>query len=273
MTPNDRVAPGWPAASPAPSLIFDHDRVTGGDFTGQVLSQFAATGTRFDGCRFERMYIQDATLGGGMEQSVYVDCSFDGTVFEVLNGRFSRFERCTFREVDIRSWMTGRTELVDCVFSGTIRGAIFWGGPPPGAATEYKLIVRIQSRRGEPIPAEYADLALRPVTEFRGNDFSQADLIDVAFRGGVDLSAQIMPSRPDTVYLPDGSRSLEAAIADLRGQPGDAAAAAVEFLDEVVRRELDDGQVQLFLSEKTYTGGRPHIPLAFDALRRVSGLQ
>jgi hypothetical protein len=38
---------------------------------------------------------------------------------------------------------------------------------------------------------------------FIGNDFSSADFVDVDFRGGIDLTKQILPTGPDYIYIAD----------------------------------------------------------------------
>ena len=44
---------------------------------------------------------------------------------------------------------------------------------------------------------------MRERNGFIGNDLSSADLVDVDFRGGIDLTKQILPSGPDYIYIAD----------------------------------------------------------------------
>jgi hypothetical protein len=43
----------------------------------------------------------------------------------------------------------------------------------------------------------------RERNEFIGNDFSSADLVDVDFRGGIDLEKQVLPTGSDYIYIAD----------------------------------------------------------------------
>ena len=46
--------------------------------------------------------------------------------------------------------------------------------------------------------------------EIEDNDFSRAKLIDVAFRTGVDLTKQRLPSGPECTYLDVAASALRA---------------------------------------------------------------
>ncbi|MFI7603476.1 hypothetical protein [Actinoplanes sp. NPDC049681] len=99
------------------------------------------------------------------------------------------------RDVDIRGLGDDHLELVDCVFTGKLRTTVFWdAAPQPEAEKRYQWALRLFAREGRPEPSDYRKLARRPSNEFRGNDFSGAELIDVSFRG-IDLSQQRRPGR------------------------------------------------------------------------------
>ena len=124
-----------PDASLGGKLTIDSN-VEDGDFSGRRLSYLSVVGARLTHCRFERMRIEQAYLGSGGAASTYVGCSFDGSSFDILFAGFARFERCTFRDVNITEWRGETAELVNCVFTGRIKRAIFWGTPAvrPGEA-------------------------------------------------------------------------------------------------------------------------------------------
>ena len=79
---------------------------------------------------------------------------------------------CTFKDADFVQFFSHTVEFVNCEISGIVRGAFINGAVPP----------------------EYISELGRKVNEFRGNDFSGATLVDVAFRTGIDLSLQEMPT-------------------------------------------------------------------------------
>jgi hypothetical protein len=49
----------------------------------------------------------------------------------------------------------------------------------------------------------------RRSNEFDENDFSSTRLVDVDFRGGIDLTRQTLPNSDDLLYLPDTRAALE----------------------------------------------------------------
>jgi hypothetical protein len=151
----------------------------------------ASVGSLFERCRFERMRIADASFGSGRETSTYRDCSFDGTRTKFMGGGFARFERCSFQDVDFREWFCFTVEFVDCVFSGSLRGCVFNGK----------------------VPDDDVRWAGRTMNQITGNDFSRAELWDVGFRTGVDLTAQRLPSGPAYRYISDAASAAARARA------------------------------------------------------------
>ncbi|GAC1339451.1 MAG: hypothetical protein NVSMB23_08480 [Myxococcales bacterium] len=197
-------------------------------FSGRRLESFTAIACRFIGCRFERMHIEDANFGAGRSDSEYVDCSFDGSRIRAEVAGSARFVRCSFRDVVIRNLLCHRVEFVECVFSGKLHVGYFNGT----------------------VPEDNQAWLGRSTNEFRDNDFSQMELIDVAFRTGIDLSKQKLPTDPMYLYVPDAV----AAVANARKQ-------VIEWKDlkrrqeamKVIRfleLELEGGQQQLFMRPK-----------------------
>jgi hypothetical protein len=192
-----------------------------------------------------------------------VGCSFDGTSLRALGG-FTRFVNCTFRNVRVTKPAPDYLEFVDCTFTGRLTGLHFWGAPLD-APDRYRRHATSLARRGlPPPPAAVESLMLRPHNDISGNDFSQATLIDVNFRFGVDLTLQKLPSGPDYIYVPDAAAALPRAQATLTDDRARA------FLQRLLDREVAQGQHQLWLRPADFTrkGEVPaHIVLATEALR------
>jgi len=204
-------------------VVLERQSLREADFSGRRLDSFSSMGCRFERCCFDGAYLRSASFGAGREVSTYTDCSFDGSRLIMGPGGYARFVRCSFVDADIREWSCFCVELVDCKFSGRIERAFFNGTP----LKEDRRIVR------------------RAWNEFRDNDFSGCDLIEVDFRTGIDLSLQRLPIGPEYMYIPDG-RSALARLGELAGSGDDKARKGfVTFLQWLV----DGGQEQLHLRE------------------------
>jgi hypothetical protein len=195
--------------------------LTGADFSGRAIGEFVSIGSRFQSCDFRDMRLKAAGFGDGPDTSEYVDCVFDGSRISAADGR-ARFVGCSFRGVDIRNWDHGATELIDCTFTGRLRKCVFYGvfKPPSGGP-----------------PRD---------NEFRDNDFSGADLIEVEFRWGVDLSRQRLPTGPDYISIPDTLAALAHVRRAVQDWPQPRRQHADDLL-EIFDRGVALGQRQLFL--------------------------
>jgi hypothetical protein len=209
-------------------VVLDSVKEENADFSGRRLESFTAIACRFVGCRFERMHIEDASFGAGRTDSEYYDCSFDGSKIRADVPGNARFVRCSFRDVVFRYLLCERVEFVECVFSGKLQSGYFNGTVP----------IDKQLSLG------------RSLNEFRDNDFSQMEFLDVGFRTGIDLSKQKLPKGPMYLYVPDAVT----AVTNIRKQ-------VVEWKDLKRRQEamkviqflelgLEGGQQQLFLRPK-----------------------
>jgi hypothetical protein len=110
----------------------------------------------------------------GLRPSTYRRCTFQGVRFRLRAG-FSagqaRFEECTFRRCRFEEHFSFCADYIRCRFEGRIRTAVFYCRAPSNALCDGK------------------------VNEIVGNDFTQAIISDnVAWRGNVDLSAQVWPA-------------------------------------------------------------------------------
>jgi Pentapeptide repeats (8 copies) len=163
------------------SVKFDAVTVRDVDFRSVDLADFQANGTRFVACDFS--YARVKGFLGIRRQTIFEDCRFERTRLRDVQPNQARFVRCEFIDADLFGWSAVAAEFIDCRFTGKLRRCKFWGHPwgewlEPGN--------------------------LRPprtVNEFRGNDFSEADLDDVGFVGGIDLDQQILPTGPQYVRL------------------------------------------------------------------------
>ena len=224
------------------SVNLRHVHARGASYAGRTLEKFCSVGCRFMGCQFERMRINDAAFGSGMEMSEYVDCVFDGLRFDHATGN-ARFVRCSFREVDLRSWYCYAVEMIDCVFTGRLEEMVF---------------------HGTVSPAKRAFLH-RERNEFHGNDFSGVDLIDVAFRRGIDLTQQRLPAGPQYLYLPDAAAALAHAQSVAAGWRVELREEALAVI-RTCRSSVDGGQRQLLLRPDNYYSSDPLSHEAVDKL-------
>ena len=149
--------------------------------------------------------------------------------------------------------MCFETELVDCLFTGRLRRSFFNGT----------------------VPEELVDALGRTSNEFRGNDFSGMDLIDVDFRTGIDLSLQRLPTGAQYLYLPDAEPALQRAreqvLASGRvrrwGEHGD-----VVPLIDIALENVRNGQRQELLRKDDYSRLIPpdELDTIFDILAAVA---
>ena len=207
-------------------LSIDGESVVGREFVDLDVDVFTAARSEFRMCRFVGGRITTAMFGAGGQASLYEDCVFDGAVIGHGDGR-ARFFRCSFRGVELSDWETSAIEMVDCVFSGRLRGMVFYGQLSGAyAISTGQRIVRMN--------------------EFRGNDFSEADLDHSAFRFGIDLAAQRLPDGPDYVYLADTTAAVRRVrpVVERWEHPRRREG---EFMLDLLDREVSHGQVQTLI--------------------------
>jgi len=198
----------------------------GENFSDLKLKQLTVAESVLSRCRFEGNTIEQACFGAGRKPSQYSDCSFDRSRITAIAPGIARFVRCSFKECVIRDFFAVTVEFVDCVFSGTIRKAVFQGTVPEEDRFEIK----------------------RSINEFRGNDFRDAELIDVAFRGGIDLTKQRLPEGAGYLYVPDAARTLERSRRSIIGWQDLERRRRVLALLKGLELDVEGGQAQLFLT-------------------------
>lgn len=237
---------GYVKIDPKDRRLIDHETLRGVDFLSGKYQQFTSVGSRFEGCNFKKMRIENASFGAGKETSEYISCNFDGLRVRYMHGGYTRFVRCTFRNVDLREWYAWSTELIDCVFSGRLRGGIFSGT----------------------IPEDDQSVVRRRKNEFHGNDFSAMRLEGVDFRGGVDLSQQKLPNGPEYLYLPDAEAAVRRARSDVITWCDLDKRREAMLLVKVLEEEIQNGQKQLLLRLEDYGKSTREVNEAVFALLR-----
>ncbi len=138
--------------------------------------QLSVLGSEFDGCSFvqrsRRLHRDGAEPQGSFGHragSTYRRCVFRGVRLRTLAGfsvGHALFEDCTFERCKFSGTFSHDADFVRCRFIGPVKGAVFSGTSPETGARN----------------------------EFVDNDFTRAELDDVDFRNGIDLTRQSFPS-------------------------------------------------------------------------------
>jgi len=234
-------------------LTFERQELAGETFSGRKLDKMRMSASSFTRCEFAGMRIGNWVTGGGRTTvTTYTECVFDRSRIRFNPGGLARFERCSFRDVDLRDWMCFETELVDCLFTGRLRGGFFNGT----------------------VPEELVEALGRTSNEFRGNDFSGMDLIDVDFRTGIDLSLQRLPTGEQYVYLPDAERALrrarEQVVASGRVRLWGEHGEVVPVID-IPLKNVRNGQRQVLFRKDDYSDiPQDELDMIFDILAAVA---
>lgn len=166
-------------------------------------------------------------MGGGLTQSAYTDCVFQDCDFVFGAIGNARFTRCRFLRCRLSHFFGTQLEMIDCAFPETsIRQAVFHGASST-------------AQKGSPVLERNG---------FIGNDLSSADLVDVDFRGGIDLTKQILPSGPDYIYIADTGMAARIAgelAAEL--DPASPNTKRAKSLQQMLEFYHSDGQKQQLL--------------------------
>jgi hypothetical protein len=192
------------------------------DFRDYDFDYFLAfAGARFVQCDFSGARFADGSVlsaGGPVE---YIDCHFDrSTVGDCQTGR-ARFLRCTFESARL-GFISDCASFVECTFSGRLHDTTFNGRPWGPCADVMPREERL---------------------EFRGNDFTRAELYLVVFRYGVDLSAQRLPEGSEYVRVTTFPRQLHLAKGEVARWDDDTKEPALAFLEWLEDTYLDQPDV------------------------------
>jgi hypothetical protein len=213
-------------------VVLNRLQVRERDYSDRRILQFITIGSHLEKCCFDNVRIDTAQFGCGRQTSEFFDCTFNGARIVMGSGGLSRFVRCTFNNVELKQWICLAVELIDCTFSGRLQTAIFNGT----------------------VSNELRELAGRDHNEFRGNDFSAMDLVDVTFRTGIDLARQRLPRGPSYLYLPDAAEALgRGRSAVMTWQDPGLRRQALAIVDGLLE-DVKGGQRQLLLRPKDYLG-------------------
>jgi uncharacterized protein YjbI with pentapeptide repeats len=165
---------------------FDGAHVVDVDLSGKTFESFRVRESIFERCDFRRFRSTMTLPAFGIpapKQTVYRECRFDGADLRRASVGEARFESCVFDGAKIERLFSTHAEFIDCHFAGKIVSSNFCGRAPE--VSTYVRRTPGRERRNE----------------FRGNDFSKTDLIDAAFKFGIDISAQLWPQGPEYVRL------------------------------------------------------------------------
>jgi hypothetical protein len=167
--------------------------VTHRTVVGAQVSLQGLTDIVFEACSFHDVVFLDmcgtVSFGAGTDgASRYVGCRFAGVRLDHLDFGWADFESCAFTDCAIRDFDCFEASFENCTFVGEIRRGNF------------NAVARYWTRR-----------TTAPV--FRSNDFSRCRLIDVGFRGAIDLSAQQFPQDGRVVVVTEAERKLNQRLA------------------------------------------------------------
>lgn len=219
-------------------VVLSGQRLVAVDLGGRRLEQFSAEGCRFEACRFDGAVIESASFGAGRLVSEYVGCSFDGAKLRMGPGGYARFVDCTFENSVIEHWFCFTVEIVGCTFSGRLKKVVFNGS----------------------VPSDKQGTAGRRVNQFEDNDFSRARLADVAFRTGVDLTRQRLPSGEEYAYIDDAAVAVRRARRAFNVWEDPEMKKRARGVLAVMEADVAAGQRQLFVRVDDYPrASRPAI--------------
>lgn len=227
-------------------LLITSKNVKDADFSGHRSQVWEVVESRFERCKFENLRVKDFCFGAGKKSTDYIDCSFDGSHIRALIPGRARFIRCSFRNVRLEKWLCNDAEFIDCVFTGTLREINF----------------------NRALDKEAHGQLGRKENIYTGNDFSGATLEWVGFIGGVDLTAQRLPTGEQYLYLPEAERILAAAFAEV-DQWHQADRDVVRGKLETARNSVHYGQHQLFFGPEMFSARSPETAKTFGRLREV----
>jgi hypothetical protein len=210
---------------PDQHVMISRQRLVGQDLSDKQLQSFHSTRGRFVRCSFRGTRIQDACWGSGKSQSEYLECCFDGAKFSSIAPGNARFVDCSFRGVRIYEFLGHQVELINCTLSGRIDRGFLNGACGPDAPSFFE----------------------RKRNKITGNDFTECDLRDFAFRTGVNLEEQKLPTGPHYLYLRNAASALARARPAVESWDDSEMQRLASILLDLVQINLNAGQRQQFL--------------------------
>jgi hypothetical protein len=212
-------------AAPEDELVLpDAVQLERADFSGRRLRYVSiGSGSRLIECDFSSTHMKGGSLGGGFEPTQYIRCVFDRCRWKGMFAGRASFIECSFRNVRLDTFFCSDAEFVNCVFSGLLKGVIFSGTP---SSTERLGRVR---------------------NAYRGNDFTNAKLDDVSFRGGIDPESQRLPTGPDQILVRNAAEVLATARENVQQWPEDDLRDDADTTLRVLEGICQTGQRDLFV--------------------------
>lgn len=184
-----------------------------------------ANGAKLDRVVFRSIKIKRGSFGAGSAESHYERCVFVNCELSVSSVGRATFRNCRFESSKIKNWISLSAQFVGCVFESRLERVVFDAQPLPNVA---------------------ADLG-RERNRFEGNDFGGSIFRDVAFRGGVQLAKDLMPTEDGGYFLRDGEAAYSRAVSRVREIDSSWANDVLAFL-EVRLQNCRRGQVQDYIS-------------------------
>jgi hypothetical protein len=223
-------------------VAFEAVTVSDVSFAGMRFQEFSARGgCVFSGCDFSRVRSRYVShLSPALPQTVYRDCRFDRADLREFFPGSARFERCRFDHARLDGWRSDLAEFIDCYFAGKVSNVIFWGRPYGILAEELEID--------------------RPVNEFRGNDFRQAEVRNCLFVLGIDLDGQRWPEGPAYIRLDRLGERLRRVRAEvIRWTDLEARRDALIMLEVLQEAVVDQDQDDLFMDRATLGEDNPDV--------------
>lgn len=154
-------------------------------------------GCQFTDVDFSQARLCDAAIG--INESVYTNVGFRGTDFSGASFYRPQFTRCDFSDAKLKDIDFMVSTFVDCRFRGKLESVWF--------------------RRTWPLPRYERKHGKAKPNEMRNVDFSEVELWDPMFTGGLDLSQVVLPQDGSCVLFRHFGVALAMAIDSLRAMP------------------------------------------------------
>jgi len=195
------------------------------DFSGVGVRSLRTTDSVFEACVFRNFDVRQWTSVMPGARSIFRDCRFEDFAAAVTVIGDVRFEGVEFGpSTHLGEWFSNQAEYIGCQFQGRIQKG--WV-----SAHDERLYAATGRHRNEVV----------------WNDFSQCDLVDFGFRGGVVLDKQRLPSGPDYLTLSSPVAALSAAWGAISELPTELQPFARGVL-RMLELRVEQGQSELFLS-------------------------
>lgn len=220
--------------------IIKNETFIGEDFSGITGKHLTVINCSFESCCFDGLKVNEVCFGGGNNFSEFNTCTFNGAKFCSTAPGFARFQDCKFLNVKIQKFLCTTVDFIDCKFSGLIKGSIFNATPVgckrPDKKTENMIV---------------------------NNDFKASTLIDVSFRGGVDLKQQLLPTSEDCILLLEAEHKLRNMYSSVVTWADSDTRKKLLNLIKLLLFEVGEGQEDLFFGVSDFPKSQQNTALEF----------